>query len=77
MSSTETDAPAEPDVVATLVARRKQLGLRQKDVAQLMGVGQPAVCLFEHHTKEPRLSTVMRYARAVGATVAVEIEPGP
>lgn len=70
--------PAEPDsqgwaAVETLVARRKELGLTQGDVARRMHVGQPSVCMFEKGHMEPRLSTLMRYAQAVGASVSLEI----
>lgn len=73
--------PAQPadSVVRALVERRKALRLRQKDVAELMHVGQSAVCQFERG-HDPHLSTLTRYARAVGVSVAValdEIEPYP
>lgn len=66
-----SSAPAE-SVVAALVARRKALGLRQRDVAMRMHIGQSAVCQFEQ-THNPHLSTLMRYADAVGVSVSVEL----
>jgi transcriptional regulator with XRE-family HTH domain len=67
----ESSAPAE-SVVTKLVARRKALGLRQCDVAARMHVGQSAVCQFER-TQNPYMSTLMRYADAVGVSVSVEL----
>lgn len=71
-------APAEPhaegwNLVESLVARRKELKLRQIDVARRMHVGQPTVCQFENGKREPRLSTLIRYARAVDAAVLVDM----
>jgi transcriptional regulator with XRE-family HTH domain len=70
-----TATPAERieahELVNMLVARRKELGLRQGDVARRMHISQAGVSLFETGNKEPRLSTFLRYAHAVGATVAV------
>ena len=73
-----TVPPAEPaqTAVAALVARRKALRLRQADVAALMHVGQSAVCQFER-TGNPYMSTLMRYARAVGVSVTVELTTPP
>lgn len=51
----------------TLVDLRKQSGLTQKDVAERIGVTQPAVAEFEHYDANPRLDTILRYALAVNA----------
>lgn len=54
---------------ADLVAVRRMNGLTQKDVADLMGVTQQAVNKLERYDADPRLSTLRRYANAVGALV--------
>jgi transcriptional regulator with XRE-family HTH domain len=59
----------------TLVARRRDLGLTQKQVADRMGVRQPAVSGFETESSDPKISTVQRYARAVNAYVRFAVEP--
>jgi transcriptional regulator with XRE-family HTH domain len=55
--------------VTQLVARRKQLGLTQADVARAMGRSQSVVSDIETMSSDPRLSTLRRYALAIGAAV--------
>lgn len=56
-----------------LVALRKKHGLSQEVVAERMGVSQPAVAKFERYDANPRLSTLRRYAMAVGARLIDEV----
>ncbi|MGH9067290.1 MAG: helix-turn-helix domain-containing protein [Acidimicrobiales bacterium] len=49
-----------------LVARRVQLGLSQTEVAARMGTSQSAVARLESGGADARLSTVARYAAALG-----------
>ncbi|MEU8360037.1 helix-turn-helix transcriptional regulator [Nonomuraea sp. NPDC048882] len=56
-------------LIEALVGVRKQLGLAQSEVADRMGRSQPAVSDFERVGGDPRLSTVRRYALAIGAEV--------
>lgn len=51
---------------ATLVARRIARGLTQTDVAAQMGTSQSSVARFEASAGDLRLSTLERYAAAVG-----------
>lgn len=57
-----------------LVALRREAGLTQGDVAERMGVTQQAVSKFERYDSDPKLSTVRRYANAVGALVEHRVE---
>lgn len=52
-----------------LVALRKQHHLTQLQVAERMGVSQPTVAGFERYDANPTLSTIRRYALAVGARI--------
>lgn len=54
---------------SALVRIRREAGLTQSDVAERMGVTQQAVHKLERYDADPRLSTVERYANAVGALV--------
>lgn len=49
-----------------LVARRLELGLSQTEVAARMGTSQSAVARLEAGQSDVRLSTLERYAAAVG-----------
>lgn len=53
----------------TLRDLRKLKKLTQAEVAERMGVSQPTVSEFEHYDANPTLSTIMRYALAVGANL--------
>jgi transcriptional regulator with XRE-family HTH domain len=56
-------------LVAQLVARRRELGLSQTDVAAQMGTSQSAVARIESGAPDVRLTTLERYAAAVGRTL--------
>jgi predicted transcriptional regulator len=57
-----------------LVARRRAAGLSQGEVAQRMGTSQPAVARLEAGQVDARMSTLQRYADAVGARLHVRLE---
>lgn len=52
-----------------LIETRKSMGLRQKDVAQKMGIGQPAVSELESGNTAPKFETLLRYAEAVDCRI--------
>jgi len=54
-----------------LAARRHELGLSQTTVAARMGTSQSALARLESGESDPRISTVERYALAIGETLAV------
>jgi transcriptional regulator with XRE-family HTH domain len=53
-------------LTADLVARRRALGLSQTEVAARMGTSQSAVARLETGSADVRLSTLERYAAALG-----------
>jgi predicted transcriptional regulator len=59
-----------------LVSLRRELGLSQTEVAVRMGTSQSAVARFEAGDLDVRLSTVVRYATAVGGSLEWRIEHG-
>lgn len=69
------DARTRNDLIDALVRRRRMLGFDQTQVARTMGVGQPTVSGFETEGSDPTLSTLQRYARAVDASICVEVVP--
>ncbi len=60
-------ALAQRGLLSELVALRQQHQLTQAMVAERMGVSQAAVSQFERYDANPTLSTIRRYALAVGA----------
>ena len=63
-------------MVDDLVARRQELGLSQTAVAARMGTSQSAVARLESGEADVRLSTLERYAAALGSVLDVRLE-GP
>jgi predicted transcriptional regulator len=63
-------------LVANLVARRRELGLSQTEVAARMGTSQPAVARLESGAADVRLTTLERYAVAVGRQLDWQLRRG-
>jgi transcriptional regulator with XRE-family HTH domain len=62
-------------LLAELVDQRRSLGLSQTEVAARMGTSQSAVARLEAVAGDVRLSTLERYAEAVGHTLRWSLEP--
>ena len=60
-------AQRREELVAELVTTRRRLGLSQTEVAARMGTSQSAVARLEGGGADARLSTLERYAVALGA----------
>lgn len=58
-------------VLRELVEARKKAGLSQSDVARRMDVPQSAIVRLESGAHSPTLTTLSRYAAAIGATLEV------
>ena len=52
-----------------LTRLRESAGLTQAQVGELLGVSQQAINKFERYDSDPKLSTIRRYANAVGAII--------
>jgi DNA-binding XRE family transcriptional regulator len=61
------------ELARQLAARRREAGFTQTEVADRMGTSQGQVARFESGA-DTRMSTVARYAAAVGTTVTWTIE---
>jgi transcriptional regulator with XRE-family HTH domain len=61
-------------LVDELVARRRAQGLSQTEVAARMGTSQSAVARLEASTGDLKVTTLERYAAAVGAPIAWALE---
>ena len=60
-------------LIRRLIAGRKSLGMSQSDIADQMGTTQSAVSDIEKGTTDPRLSTLQRFARAIGGELHVAL----
>jgi transcriptional regulator with XRE-family HTH domain len=67
------DAEARTAALRVLVERRQANKLSQTAVAELMATTQSAVSEIEGGVTDPRISTLQRYARAVGCRLAVAV----
>ena len=65
------------DVLDQLVSERQRLGLSQTEVAARMRTSQSAVARLESGAADVRLSTLQRYAAAVGRDLQVRLKGGP
>lgn len=61
--------------IEDLIEQRRVQRMSQSDVAELMGITQSAVSLFEHYDSNPTLSSIRRYALAVNADLVMEVKP--
>lgn len=58
-----------------LVAARLSRKMSQEDVASALGVSRVAVSRMEREDRDPRLSTLTRYASAIGYSIKITAEP--
>jgi len=66
----------EHQVASELIAARARAGLTQHVVAQRMGTTKSAVSRLESAGKHtPSVSTLQRYAKAVGCEIKIELVP--
>jgi len=65
---------ANNDLLWSLIQARQDAGYTQAELAEILGVTQPTVAKFESEDNDPRLSTITRYALAVGVKVSHQVE---
>lgn len=57
-----------------LQALREALEISQVELAQTLGISQPAVAAMEQRGSDIKLSTMKRYVEAMGGTLRVDVE---
>ncbi len=67
----EASAILATRLLRSLIAARTKAGLSQAEVARRMGVPQPAIVRLEAGTHSPTLTTLARYASAIGVDLDV------
>jgi transcriptional regulator with XRE-family HTH domain len=55
---------------------REQAGLTQEELARRLETKKSAISRIENHAGDIRLSTLARYAKALGRSLALELKPG-
>jgi transcriptional regulator with XRE-family HTH domain len=55
--------------------RRQELGLSQRELAELVGTTQSAIARLERGGRPPRIDTLLRIADALNCDLAVELRP--
>lgn len=60
---------------AELIRLREAAHLTQAEIGALIGVSQQAINKLERYDADPKLSTLRRYANAVGAIVEHHVSP--
>lgn len=69
-------AREDQNLLARLIEIRKAR-MSQEEVAQLLGITQASVSAFERLGNDPKLSSIRRYAKAIGAMVRHQVDPDP
>lgn len=64
------------DLVVFLTGVRNRRGWTQRALAEILQVGQSTVSEFETAQAEPRLTTLARYARALGYDLELRLTSG-
>lgn len=65
---------ADTNLMRDLRALRKRRGLTVEDIAHRVGASPEAIAYLESGEQDPRLSTLRRYALALGVTVTHKVE---
>ncbi|MGH3321479.1 MAG: helix-turn-helix domain-containing protein [Streptosporangiaceae bacterium] len=63
-------------LTTNLAGRRQRAGLSQTELAARMGTSQSAVARLESGSADVRLSTLERYAAALGQQLDIRLESG-
>ena len=63
-------------IAQTLIEARKAARLSQANLAERMGTTQPAISKIESGRAVPTLGFLERFAKAIGASVTLTLEPG-
>lgn len=68
-------ARSRRNLLEDLIELREKSGRSQSEIATQLGRNRSSVCRFESMESDPRLSTVFRYAHAVGAMIDITVSP--
>ena len=64
-------------IAAQVASRRLELGMAQRELAELVGTTQSAIARLESGGRPPRIDTLLRIAAALDCELSVELRPHP
>lgn len=59
------------EIIDTLIQKRHDMGLTQRDVASLSGLSQPVIARFESKKNIPNLDTLLKVATVLDCEMSV------
>ncbi len=62
-------------VAGQVADRRQELGLSQRELAELVGTTQSAIARLERGGRPPRIDTLLRIAEALECDLVVDLKP--
>jgi len=66
------------ELISALVARRNELSISQRQLADLAGMKQPAICRLEGGSGDVKMGTLLRVAKALNMEINLQNkEPQP
>ncbi|MDD4002949.1 MAG: helix-turn-helix transcriptional regulator [Clostridia bacterium] len=61
-------------ILSCYISKREELGLSQRDIANLIGVKQSSIARMESFKVKPQIDTVLKVLKPLGLTLAVVSE---
>ena len=61
------------EIIQTIIARRNELSLSQRELARMIGMQQPAICRLERGDNNITIGTLFRVAQALN--LDIEFKP--
>lgn len=65
------------DLLDRLICERARRGLSQAELGERIGISQSAVARIESGDRDPRISTLGRYAHALGVLIRHSVDTSP
>jgi transcriptional regulator with XRE-family HTH domain len=62
-------------IAQDVAERRQELGLSQRELAELVGTTQSSIARLERGGRPPRIDTLLRIADALDCDLSVELRP--
>ena len=63
------------DIIRSIIERRNKLHITQTELAQIVGMRQPAICRLETGDHNTTLSTFFKVAHALDLNISLRVRP--